>query len=401
MINQYASTPNNGLGGRTHHLAREFAALGFRVYLIAARWHHYLIDRGEASQAPELEPVDGYTFVRLPVMDYEHAHDRKRILNWFLFNVRLRQLSRMLPHAPDAVFYSSPSLIPFRGAARLAQCHRARLAFEVRDIWPLTLCQLGGYAPSHPAIRYMQWIEDQAYRQADVAISPLSNASEHMRARGLDPAKFLHVPNGFSDAELADPDPLPKDVEQDLPRDKFVLGYVGTIGTANCIDTLLDAAARLRHRPDIAIRIVGQGQARNALIKRVASEKLDAVSFVDAVPKRQVQSALARFDAAYLGWHASPLYDFGISPNKLVDYMYAGLPVLHAYSGRGDPVAAAGFGLSVPAGDGAAVAAAAERLADMSPVQRQRLGEIGHRVACGSMEYGALAASIAARLFPQ
>ena len=64
------------------------------------------------------------------------------------------------------------------------------------DLWPLTPIEIGNYSPRHPYIRVLQRAEDYAYRKADVVVSVLPHALGHMVARGLDPRKFVHIPNG-------------------------------------------------------------------------------------------------------------------------------------------------------------------------------------------------------------
>jgi hypothetical protein len=106
------------------------------------------------------------------------------VISWFLFSWRLRGLSAVIPHPPDAILYSSPSPIGFLGSHRLARRHGARLVYEMRDLWPMTLIELGGYSPRHPMIRFMQRLEDKAFRESDRVVSNLANAGEHLANRG-------------------------------------------------------------------------------------------------------------------------------------------------------------------------------------------------------------------------
>jgi glycosyltransferase involved in cell wall biosynthesis len=104
---------------------------------------------------------------------------------------------------------------------------------------------------------------------------------------------------------------------------RFVVGYAGTHGISNALDTLLDAAQRLRDQP-VAFVLVGAGPDKPALARRAAELRLANVHFFDPGSKAQVPALLQRFDLAYIGWRRQPLYRFGISPNKLIDYMMAG-----------------------------------------------------------------------------
>lgn len=398
IINQYASTPETGIAGRHHYLARELGRRGHKVYLVAAKWHHLLRVEGD-GELPETEQGDGYTMVRIPVPRYPHAHHKKRILNWFLFRRRLAQLRRRIKDHPDAILYSSPSLVGYPGAKRLARRLGTRLVFEVRDIWPLTLQEVGGASARHPFIRYLQRIEDDAYRTADAVVSNLPQAVEHMVERGMDRDKFTWVPNGFSKQEVENSAPLSDDLMSSLSDVPLRVGYTGTLGVANDLDVLLDAAKQLTDRKDIAFVLVGQGRERERLAKRVSNEKLENVLLLPAISKSQVPSMLGAMDVCYIGLTPDPLFRFGVSPNKLFDYLVSGKPILYGIdSGDYRPVEEFGAGLQVPPGNPEAVAQAVLAFADMPESQRLSIGAAGRRAALEYHEYGMLAERLEAVL---
>lgn len=395
IINQYASTPSTGVGGRHWHLARELAARGHCVYLIAARWHHTLRDVEASEAAPAIEEIQGVRFVRVRTPHYAHAHDKQRVLNWMLFAWRLGKLSRQIPHRPDSILCSSPSLIAFLGAERLARKFGARLVFEVRDLWPLTLIEVGGYSPRHPLIRLMQWIEDRAYRVSDRVVSNLSGAVEHMVGRGMNRRKFSWIPNGFSKADTDNAEPVDEEVLARIPTGKFVVGYAGTLGVANALDTLLDAAELLQNHADIAFILLGQGKQKAALEASASERSLTNVYFLPSVSKYQVQSVLDNFDICSIGLRADNLFRFGVSPNKLFEYMASGKPIIYGIdSGRYRPVAEFRAGIEVPPQDPAALANAILRLQALSADARRRMGENGRQAALEHHEYGMLASRL-------
>lgn len=329
---------------------------------------------------------------------YRHAHDKRRILNWFLFAWRIRRLPKLLDEVPDVVLYSSPSLVGFLGAEYFADRHGAQLVLEVRDIWPMTLVEVGGYSQRHPFIRLLQHIEDRAYRRADRVVSNLPGAVEHMVRRGMERRKFVWVPNGISLHEVEEAEPLPEDVERLIPAGRFIVGYAGTVGAANALDGLIDAADRLRAEPGIAMLIVGNGSAKAGLQADVIRRGLSNVHFIGAIPKKQVQSMLRQFDACFIAWKDSPLYEFGIAANKLFDYLYSAKPILHCYSGAHDPVLAYGAGLTVKAQDPAALAEAILELRDMPQEERAAMGARGRRAVIEHHEYRRLAENLVSAL---
>jgi glycosyltransferase involved in cell wall biosynthesis len=170
---------------------------------------------------------------------------------------------------------------------------------------------------------------------------------------------------------------------------QFLLGYAGAHGVANALEYLLDAAKSL---PEAAtIVLVGQGPAKKELQSFVTSNNLDNVKLLDPVPKSAVPSLLAEMDGLYIGWRRQPLYRFGVNPNKLMDYMMSGKPIIHAIEAANDAVAESGCGISIEPENPGAIAAAVEQLMEMTPGDRALMGSKGRRYVLAHNEYSMLA----------
>jgi len=205
LISQTATTPETGYGGRTHYLARELVKLGHQVTVISARNHHLLWNKPSGRGAPEKENNEGYSIVHIPSLKYHRARDKRRVINWFIFALFLPFLRWAPGEKPDAILYSSPSLIGFLGAEKLAKRAKAKLVFEVRDLWPLTLTEIGGYSDKNIFIQFLQWIEDRAYRTSNRVISNRQGALQYMLSRGLEEKKFSWISNGYCQEEAETP----------------------------------------------------------------------------------------------------------------------------------------------------------------------------------------------------
>ncbi len=390
ILNQYASSPQTGYAGRHFYLAKELAKQGHKVYLVAASYTHLLRKPPIVKDDFLLEEItENFSFVWVKTPRYDSAHDKKRVFNWFVFSWRLLKLPNVTQERPDAILFSSPSLIPFLSAKWLAKKHNTKLLFEVRDIWPLTLIELGGISPKHLLIRFMQWIEDKAYKDSDLVLSNLPNAIEHMLTRGLNPQKFHWIPNGFDYEEVSFAKPLEKDLVKKIPRNKFLVGYTGTFGVANALDSFIEATKALSHDHDVVFVLVGNGKEKQSLIDKTAGQK--NVVFLDAIEKTKVQSMLSFFDVCFIGWNDEPIYRFGIAPNKLPEYMFSTKPIIHAYSGSHDAVKEANAGVCVPANNVDAIVEAVIKLKDMSADERNKLGQSGHSYAVNNYDYAKLA----------
>lgn len=381
-------------------MAREMAKKGYTVYLIGSASHHLLREKPILDATFKLEKVEGFKFVWVKMPSYEHAHSKKRVLSWLLFPWRLRKLGQVIPDKPDAVLCSSPSPLAFLGAQWLARKFNARLVFEVRDIWPLTLTEIGGHSPKNPLIRLMQWVEDRAYRDSNAVVSNLKNSVEHMVTRGMARDKFTWVPNGFSKDEVSLNTPLNSKAESQLPEGKFIIGYTGTLGVANALETVIDAAEQLKEHPDICFVLVGGGKERSVLQQLVVDKELANVFLLDPIPKVEIQAMLARFEVCYIGLSKDPLFRFGVSPNKLFDYLYAGKPIIYGIeSGSYKPVEDVGAGIQIAAENAEQLADAVLKLYAMAPEDRAAMGANGRKAALEQYEYGQLADKLSQVLF--
>lgn len=385
-LDHYAGSAKHGMEYRPYYLSREWVRSGHSVRLVAASFSHVrakqpTVHGGEITR-PATEWIDGIEYKWYPTPSYQ-GNGLRRVLNiWaFLRQVWLDARCLVAECNPAVVIASSTYPLDIWVARRLARMAGAKLVFEVHDLWPLSPIELGGMSPNHPFVRLCQWAEDTAYRDADVVVSILPKVHEHMAAHGLDLRKLHIIPNGISpDDWSADPQPITGDlanhVEAMHARGNFLVGYAGSHGPPNALDYLLDAAAFLKDHP-IRFVLVGDGHEKGRLLQRVKHEGLTNVRMFPPIPKAQIPSLLHALDVAYIGWKKQSLYRFGISPNKLMDYMMAGCVVLHSISAGNDPVFEAGCGLTVPPESPGAIAEGLLKLAGMTAAEREQMGKRG------------------------
>jgi glycosyltransferase involved in cell wall biosynthesis len=173
-------------------------------------------------------------------------------------------------------------------------------------------------------------------------------------------------------------------------KGQAIIGYAGTHGVANALDTFLDAAGLMKGE-DVVFALVGSGPDKAALQQRAMASGLENVRFVDPVRKEQIPALLQWFDVAYIGLQRQPLFRFGIAPNKLMDYMMAGRPVLMAIDAGNDPVSEAGCGLTVKPEDPRAVAEGIRSLLKLSEDERKAMGRRGRMFVMANHTYPVLA----------
>jgi glycosyltransferase involved in cell wall biosynthesis len=392
-LNHYAGSPDLGMEYRPYYLAREWVRAGHRVHMVAASYSHVRTRQPE----PGAQSIDGieYHWVRTPA--YRGNGPARAFNIWTFLSTVWRDTARMVRDwQPDVVIASSTYPMDIWAARRLARQAGAKLVYEVHDLWPLSPRELFGMPRWHPFIVMCQAAEDQAYRDADRVVSMLPKVHEHMAARGLDLQKLSIVPNGITLEEWQqEAEPLAAALQHTLTAaregGKTLVGYAGSHGKPNALDNLLEAARLLKSDP-MHFVLIGDGHEKQRLMARVQAEGLHNVSLLPAIPKAQIPSFLRAIDIAYIGWQRVPIYRFGIAPNKLMDYMMAACPVVHAVEAGNDPVAEAGCGITVAPESPGAVAEALRRMAAMSSDERADMGARGRAYVLTHHTYPILAA---------
>lgn len=369
IINQYGGSRLHGMTFRSYYLAKEFVKK-HKVYLFSASYSHVMSTPPKVSKRLTLEDVDGITYAWLKVAKYEGSKSMGRIWSMFVFLFRLFTVNVSDFQKPDMIIVSSISPFPIIKAFFWARKYKAKLIFEVRDIWPLSIMELGGLSKYHPFVMLLQWVENFAYRVSDYVVSVLPNAFEHMQYHGLSKERFVYIPNGIEITA--------NKVASTKDSSTFIVGYAGTIGVANAMNYLVEAAEILKDQP-ILFYLLGNGPAKIELQNMVNEKSLEKVRFFDAIPKADVAPFLAGLDVLYIGWHASALYRFGISANKIFDYLLAEKPIVHSVMAGNDPVKEAKAGLSVDPESPQQIAEAILQLYEMTEEERKQLGENGRR----------------------
>jgi glycosyltransferase involved in cell wall biosynthesis len=396
LINHYAGSPAYGMEFRPYFMAREWLRSNHQVTITAASYTHLRSRLPQVQERVAEEVIDGIRYIWIKTPAYS-SNGVGRARNIFAFTYRLFLLRSLLAASvhPDVVIASSTYPLDIYPARAIAGRTGARLIFEVHDLWPLSPLELGGMSKYNPFIVTMQLAENYACRHADKVVSMLPKAEEHLRDHGMAAGKFVHVPNGIVAEEWnRESIPLPEPhagLIAGLKRNgRLVVGYAGAHGLANALGTLVEAAGLLTDVP-VDFVLVGQGQEREALIKRAAGLGLTNIHFLPAIPREAIPSLLRATDALYIGLQRQPLFRFGISPNKLMDYMMAAVPVIQAIEAGNDLVTDSGCGFTIPPEDPRALAECVKKMMMLTPEERSTMGLRGKEYVLTHNSYQVLA----------
>lgn len=369
----YAGSPELGMEFRPFQLAREWVRLGHDVTIVGGSYSHLRV----RNPTPGRETLDGVEFLWLETPEYR-GNGLARIRSMVAYCLGLRRALRALAtDGPiDAIIASSTYPFDFLVTHRAARRLGAASIFELHDLWPESVIELGGYSRRHPFVVATQWCEDAYCRKADRVISILPHADRHLATRGLAASRYVHIPNGVDPKDAPDPSTSPSpDVAMHAAwaGERFTIGFAGSVTDSYSIEPWIRAAAGGPSR----LLIMGDGPARERL-ERLATKVGTEARFTGRLPRAEALQLLCRCDAIFVGLNAHPLFErYGISMNKLYDGMLCGRPILANYTSANDPVGDAGCGITTPAGDVDAISQAIARLASLSPDDRRRMGARG------------------------
>ena len=386
IINQFASAPayNTGAGERHFYIASKLARQGYDFTIISGGVNHLFTKNPQTKNLFNEEAIEGGRFIWVRLKRYRHNSFFGRVFSWFEFLFKLYFLPIDEYKRPNIVLVSSMSLWTAIYAIHIKKRFKIPFILEIRDIWPLTPLQIGGFSRYNPFIILFKILEKYSYQKADAIISLMPGFNEHLNSVINNSKPVYWIPNAIDKGLLGN---LSVKKQPDQMR-KFTVAYAGALGYANAMDSFIKAAGLLKEY-DIEFLVIGNGPERSNLQKLARNNP--KVKFIDKIPKEDVLELLTNVDAGFIGWLNLKLYDYGVSANKYNDYMLAGIPIISSSNIQNDPVKMAGCGIQAAAEDENSIAEAVLKLYSMSPGERQRLGEIGFKYVMNNNTYDQIA----------
>ena len=380
ILNHYSGNLKQGMEYRHFFLARHLVKLGHRVNIVASTYSHLFSYPPKTNGLIDYESIDGVDFVWLKSPKYKR-NGTKRLLNMLSYSV-LTQVINLEKRigTPDAIMGSSPHPFVLMNTLSLSKRFNAASLVEIRDLWPLMLVELGSMKATHPVARVFQAIETKAFKQADRVISLWHSADDYMLRNGVSKDRYRYLPNGIEldDSLFTGENPLLIALDRAKADGKFVVGYGGSHGHANPLDQVIDACLDLKNRgvTNIIFFMVGDGPDKEKAVNRARELSLTNLIWHDSVPKDVIMAFYKKLDVAFVGLRDLPLFKYGPTPNKLMDYLAAGKPIIYAINSSFDPVKEHHLGLSISPEDGVALA---DSIVKMSRLDSLLLCEMGAR----------------------
>ena len=377
LLTQYYPPEPGAASIRLQAMARQLVARGWTVKVVAAFPHHLGQHNPRYARRLFAHEDDGpVSVLRTWIWAVRVGRIRRRLLNYFSF-VATSFMGLWRQGRADFLLVESPPLFLGITAYVYSRIRRIPYILSVSDLWPESAVALG--LVTNPWVigatrRLEMFLYHHAYRISAVT-EGIADTVRNTAA--LPPERLLFAPNGVDVAGFANTHPDPGLVSELKLTGQRVFLYPGTLGYAQGLGIILDAADHLRSRTDITFLLVGDGPVRAALMEEAARRGLDRVRFVDLQPQSRMPAYYALARAVVVPLKNHRLFR-GARPSKAFPAWAAARPVI--FCGEGEMarvVTASASGVTVPPEDGAALAAAVARYADLPDEAWERLGQSG------------------------
>jgi glycosyltransferase involved in cell wall biosynthesis len=298
------------------------------------------------------EVVDGINVVRVWTLLAANAGFVKRILNYLTYMIAATWAGLWVKK-PDVVIATSPQF--FCGWAGVLVQFFRRLPFvlEIRDIWPESITAVGAMKRGF-AVRVLEWLEKKMYRSADHIVAVGKGYRDNVSSKAPVSDRISVIYNGVDGDQFQ---PIAADAEFRKKygmSNRFLVSYVGTIGMAHGLETVLDAAEKLKSegRNDVGFLLVGDGARKESLETEAAERGLtDLVKFTGRLPKTEMPRVLTSSEALLVHLSACDLFTTVI-PSKIFEAMAMERPIIMGVQGESaDIVRDANAGLDMEPGN--------------------------------------------------
>ncbi|MFY9790310.1 MAG: glycosyltransferase family 4 protein [Candidatus Sulfotelmatobacter sp.] len=380
-ISQYFPPEMGAPAARAVELSRHWVATGHDVTVLTGFPNHPtgVVPREYRDKFRRLvvhEQTDGIHVVRSWLLPFPNRKAYERILNYCSFCISAASTGIFLSR-PDVVIATSPQLLVGLSGWFVARWKRVPFVFEVRDLWPESLTAVGMGDADSLLQRCLARIAGFLYQRSDRVVVVTPAFEDYLVEQWRVPREKISVIENGVETQLFAPNSAAALKRQLGAQGKFVVSYIGTIGMAHGLDTIIEAATRLRQsNPEIVFLILGEGTKKADIIARAREHGLENVRFVDQQPREQIPAYICASDVCLVLLKKADVFRTVI-PTKMLEFMACGRPVILGVEGQARAILEeAGGGLVVEPENSDALVSAIRLLA-VNPEMAAQLGRNG------------------------
>jgi colanic acid biosynthesis glycosyl transferase WcaI len=342
-VSQYFPPEMGAPAARAVELSRHWAAAGHEVTVLTGFPNHptgvvppeY---RDKVRRLVARERIDGVDVVRTWLLPFPNRKAYERMLNYSSFCASAATTGLFLSR-PDVVIATSPQLLVGLSGWWLARWKRVPFVFEVRDLWPESLAAVGMGDASSLLHRVLAKIAGFLYRQSDLVAVVTPAFEDYLVEHWRVPRDKISVIENGVETELFAPKAVTGETEASLRRElnaegKFVVSYIGTMGMAHGLETIIAAASLLRDtNPEIVFLMIGEGAEKDRIVALARQRGLSNLRFVDQQPREEIPAYIRASDVCLVLLKKTDLFKTVI-PTKMLEFMSCARPVILGVDGQ-------------------------------------------------------------------
>ena len=348
LVSHYAMPPHLEVRIKTIRYAQILQERGYDVLLVTASTIHNTDINLITDNSLYIEKeYEGLKYVHIACSNYKGS-GLKRIVNMLQFQRRFKNVMAKF-EKPD-VIVADCNCINYRGLQKFAKKYGIAFVTEVRDLWPLSIVEYMGISDKNPVIKYLNGQEKRMYKNSDAIIFSMPGGGDYIKDKGWEKQvsldKVFNINNGIDVEEQQRQAKENAFSDPDLDDDSFKVIYCGSIRKVNDVGKLVEAAELLKEDKDVKFLIYGDGTQKAELETYCMENDISNVMFKGYVDKKYIPYICSKAGVNIISVKQTGVSKYGVSWNKLFDYMNAGKPIISTVKVNYDLIEANECGIS-------------------------------------------------------
>ena len=379
--------PEHGQLTRNYSFGVQLEKLGHEpVAFVGSHPHNTSLQLIEGNEKYKIYQKKPFPWVLIKTRNYEGSK-KSRIISMFEFYRNMRIAAEHF-EKPDAIIGSSAHPLAALLAIQLGNKFGCKKIVEIRDLWPESIVTYGILGANNPIILLMRKLEKWLYVHADAIIFTFGGGYDYIKEQGWDKeipkSKVHYINNGIDLAQFDFNKNHFTIKDEDLENDElFKVIYTGSNRKVNDLNKLVDVAKKVQN-PKVKFLVWGDGDELPRLKERIKNENIANVVFKGRVAKKFIPYITSKANLNFAHNNASSLFRFGISFNKIFEYLASGKPILCDFYAKFNPIITSNAGVSVDTGDINDIAIAIDKL---SYSEKQELLKYNYNAKNGAKEF--------------
>ena len=324
---------------RVSELARHWVQSGHQVTVLTGFPNHPtgVIQQDYRRKFRHLvyrESVNDIHVVRTWLLPFPNRKAHERILNYLSFCLSASLTGSFLSR-PDVIIASTPQLFVGLSGWWLGRIRKIPFILEVRDLWPDSITASGMGRDGSMPIRVIRAVAGFLYRSCEHIVVVTPAFREDLVSKWAMPSEKISIVENGVETDLFTPDGERDTAKGALSiQGRFVVSYIGTLGLAHGLSTVLQGAAELQATlPEIVFLFVGEGADKERLVSLAQDKGLLNVLFLPQQPREKIPSIIRASDVCLVPLRKADVFKTVI-PTKMLEFMACGRPVILGVDGQ-------------------------------------------------------------------